>query len=473
MPDISGAEVAVAAGPERYRAWLARLSFLLALAAFAILVVFSERRSIAMLAVGLVSAIVSLSAAFWFLATRGPARWLSLGLLIASPIAVLVVFAFYGLLWVAIVSAAAWLLAGLAARAALAPHAADWRMPELEPTSRPAHPFLIMNPRSGGGKVDKFRLKAKAESLGAEVFLMTGPGEVDVADVARQAVARGADLLGVAGGDGTQALVADVAADYGIPFVVITAGTRNHFGLDLGLDRDDPAACLDALTDGVDMCVDLGRVGTKTFVNNASFGAYAEVVQSPAYRDDKLGSTLRLLPDLLSGEQGTPLDVRVGTVELRTPQAVLVGNNPYGTGDVAGLGRRARIDRGSLGVVGINVASARQAASLVRGSHSAGLTLLEGPEVVVDGDAPQIPVGVDGEAMLLPTPVRCTIRRAALRVRVPRDRPGVPTPKAHVDWPRLWRLAVHGSLPEPPVVKPVSRPATPSAPGGLDTREPG
>ena len=31
------------------------------------------------------------------------------------------------------------------------------------------------------------------------------------------------------------------------------------------------------------MRVDLGTVGTKTFVNNASFGAYAEVVQSPAY----------------------------------------------------------------------------------------------------------------------------------------------------------------------------------------------
>ena len=64
-----------------------------------------------------------------------------------------------------------------------------------------------MNPRSGGGKVEKFGLKRKAEALGAEVFLFGGPEPVDVIEVAREAVAGGADLLGVAGGDGTQALV--------------------------------------------------------------------------------------------------------------------------------------------------------------------------------------------------------------------------------------------------------------------------
>jgi diacylglycerol kinase family enzyme len=118
-------------------------------------------------------------------------------------------------------------------------------MPEYPAQPPVTHPFFIMNPRSGGGKVGKFDLKRKAEGLGAEVFLMEGPEEVDVAAVARDAVARGADLLGAAGGDGTQALVAEVAAENSIPFVVITAGTRNHFALDLGLDREDPAASPD------------------------------------------------------------------------------------------------------------------------------------------------------------------------------------------------------------------------------------
>jgi len=435
--------------PAVSRRWLARLSLLLAAAAAVLLVVFGDRHSVAMLAIGLASAVVSLAAAFWFLATRGTRRWLALALVFLSPAAAIAAFAVAGLLWVALGSAAVWLLAWLVARAALAPDPADWRMPEYVPATRAERPFLIMNPRSGDGKVGKFGLQAKAEQLGAEVYLMSGPETVDVGEVARAAVARGADLLGVAGGDGTQALVAEVAAQAGLPFLVVTAGTRNHFALDLGLDRDDPAACLDALVDGVDLLVDLGTVGDTTFVNNASFGAYAEVVQSPAYRGDKIGATLQQLPDLIAGTRGAPLDVRAAAVQLAGPQAVLVSNNPYGTGDIAGLSRRARLDGGTLAVVGVSVANARQAAGLIRGSQSGRLSVHLAPQVTVDSTAGQIPVGVDGEAMVLATPVRCEIRPKALRVRVPRNRPGVPAPKARMSWAKLWHLAAPARRPAP------------------------
>src|SRR5262249_11503280 len=156
------------------------------------------------------------------------------------------------------------------------------------------------------------------------------------------------DLLGVAGGDGTQALVAEIAAEHGIPFLVITAGTRNHFALDLGLDRDDPVTCLNALSEAVELRIDLGVVGGRTFVNNASFGAYAEVVEDPAYRGDKLRTTLELLPDLLQGHRGARLAVDADGTQVTAPNAILVSNNPYETGDIAGLGRRARLDGGVL-----------------------------------------------------------------------------------------------------------------------------
>jgi diacylglycerol kinase family enzyme len=304
-----------------------------------------------------------------------------------------------------------------------------------------------MNPRSGGGKVIRFGLKDKAEALGATVALLEGPGPVDVAELARRAVADGADLLGVAGGDGTQALVAGIAAEHDLPLLVISAGTRNHFALDLGLDREDPSRCLDALRDGVELRIDLGMIADRPFVNNASFGAYAAVVQSPAYRDDKRGTTLDLLPELLAGQRGPRLVARAGEVTVEGPQAVLVSNNVYGMGDIAGLGRRARLDRATLGVFAVTVASAVQAAGLLAGTRSRGLNRLAGPEVVVDADAPQIPVGVDGEALLLDTPVRCTIRPAALRVRVPRNRPGVPDPKPIMDYKRLLQIAL--TLPRP------------------------
>jgi diacylglycerol kinase family enzyme len=316
------------------------------------------------------------------------------------------------------------------------------------PAPRPRHPFLIMNPMSGGGKVARFGLKKKAERLGAKVAMLEGPGMVDVAAVARQAVADGADLLGVAGGDGTQALVAGIAAEHDLPFLVISAGTRNHFALDLGQDREDPATCLDALSDGEELRIDLGIIGDRTFVNNASFGAYAEVVQSPAYRDDKRGTTLQMLPDLLKGHEGARLSAHAGGTQVDGPQALLVSNDPYAMNDVAGLGRRPRLDAGQLGVVAVLVQSAPQAAGLLRRGHGSGLTVLTAAEVTVDADTPEIPVGIDGETVLVTTPVRCAIRPGALRVVVPRQRPGVPASRQPLEWPRLRRLASFRGQPD-------------------------
>jgi len=447
MDQAGGSGEAVAVTPaERPRSapeqhWLARLSFVLVALAVVFVAVFAELKSLTMLAVGLVGAAVSLAAAYFFLSRRGVWRWLSLAVFVLTPIAVIAVFALRNLLWVAAVAAAIWLLASMTARLALVRDHPDWRMPE-HPAEPPARrPYLIMNPKSGGGKVEKFDLKRKAEERGAEVFLIDGSEPVDVAKVAREAVAQGADLLGVAGGDGTQALVAGIAAEHGLPFVVISAGTRNHFALDLGLNRDDPSACLGALSDGVELRVDLGRINGQVFVNNASFGAYAEVVETPAYRGDKLNTTLNLLPDLLQGQRGVRLSARADDTEIRSPQALLVANNPYGTGDIAGLSRRARLDAGVLGVIGVKVRNVQQAIDLLRGRRAVGVRVLSTKKIEVTADAPQIPVGVDGEALSMSTPVVCTISPGALRVWVPRDRPGIVPPKPPINWARLWHLA--------------------------------
>lgn len=291
-------------------------------------------------------------------------------------------------------------------------------------TPPPRRPFLIMNPRSGGGKVARFGLVRKARAAGADVVLLEGSGTIDVAALAREAVAGGADLLGVAGGDGTQAMVAAIAADHGIPFLVLSAGTRNRFALDLGLDGDDPAAALAALTDGVEVRVDLGRIGERSFVNQASFGAYAALVTTAAYRDGRTAATLDLLPELLAGTGTAGLRVRAGTAVVSAAEAVLVSNNPYPSGDIAGLGRRTRLNRGVLGLLAITVRGARDAVKLLRSRQSGLVTQLTATEAVIEADLPTIPVGIDGETVSMATPVRCAIRPGALRVRVPRHRPG-------------------------------------------------
>jgi diacylglycerol kinase family enzyme len=435
--------------------WLARAAFALMIAAAAVLIGFAELASLAMVAIGAIGACLILAGAYEFLARRGVLRWLAAAVVIATPIAILVLFALNNLIWVALVSIALMVLAVGAARRALAPSASPPGMPARE-VQPPRRAFVIMNPRSGGGKVAKFGLKEKAEELGAKVALLDGPGIVDVAALARQAVADGADLLGVAGGDGTQALVAGIAAEHDLPFLVISAGTRNHFAMDLGLDRDDPATCLDALTDGVEQRIDLGIIGDRTFVNNASFGAYAEVVESPAYRDDKTGTTLQILPDLLSGHRGAKLSARAGDTTVTAPQALLVSNDPYEISDVAGLGRRARLDAGILGVIAVTVNNALQAVMLLRGAKGQGLTVLRAEEVVVDADVPEIPVGIDGETVMMPTPVICTIRPKVLRVRVPRHRPGVVAAAAEprLNWSALAKLASFRSGEERPGLLP-------------------
>jgi diacylglycerol kinase family enzyme len=420
--------------------WLARASFVLLLAAGVVLVALAGLGGLVLVGVGAVGAVLMVAGAYIFLAHRATVRLVGAALVVLTPVAMLVVFAVNDLLWVALVSVVLVVAAVAAARSALAPPEPDPGMPAVEAPA-PRRAFLIMNPRSGGGKVARFGLKAKAEALGAKVVLLEGPGTVDVAALARTAVAEGADLLGVAGGDGTQALVAGIAAEHDLPFLVISAGTRNHFAMDLGLDREDPSACLDALTDGVEQRIDLGLIGGRTFVNNASFGAYAEVVQSPAYRDDKAGTTLQVLPDILSGHRGARLSATAGAVTITAPQAVLVSNGPYAGGDLAGLSRRARLDSGRLGVVAVRVDSARQAVDLLRRGSGHGVTTLTAEEVVVDADMAQIPVGIDGETVTMPTPVRCVVRPRALRVRVPRNRPGNRPPTPPLDWPTLRRLA--------------------------------
>ncbi|MER5470631.1 diacylglycerol kinase family protein [Streptomyces sp. NPDC002935] len=426
--------------PARER-WAARASLAAAVLAVALPLVFGGVRGFLLLLAALAGMAVSAAALWWMLTRRGLLRWIAGLLAVVVPIAVIVVLA-VTLLWTLLLSPVLWILAVWSGRYALRSARDRVRPMKEHRTAPPRRPFVLMNPRSGGGKVARFGLVEKAERLGARVVLLDPEHHQDVTELAREAVAGGADLLGVAGGDGTQALVAAVAAEHGLPFLVVSAGTRNHFAMDLGLDRDDPATCLDALTNGVELRVDLGFAGEHPFVNNASFGAYAAVVQDPAYRDDKIGTIMELLPDLLTRQRGPRLTARAAGTTLDAPQALLVSNNPYRTNDPAGLGRRERLDAGLLGILGVKVDSAVEAAALLLSPDPQGLSVLTARDVVVGADSDELEVGIDGEAMVLPTPVRCRIEPGVLRVIVPKERPGTPTVHPTLDWRRLLALAM-------------------------------
>ena len=218
------------AGVTRGQRWLARLAFAAALAAAVVLLLSGALKSVTALLLGFAGLAIICAAAWWFLANRGIVRWLACAVLVAAPAGVIAVYVAAGLLWEVALSVVLAVGAVTAGRTALSSGRSPAKLREGAAAPQ-RQPFVIMNPRSGGGKVGKFGLKDKAAALGAEVALLEGPGVVDVAAMARRAVDAGADLLGVAGGDGTQALVAGIAAGRDVPMMVISAGTRNHFAL--------------------------------------------------------------------------------------------------------------------------------------------------------------------------------------------------------------------------------------------------
>jgi diacylglycerol kinase family enzyme len=244
----------------------------------------------------------------------------------------------------------------------------------------------------------------------------------DLATLVRAAVDRGADALAMAGGDGSQAIVASVAAEAGLPYACIPAGTRNHFALDLGVDRDDVVGALDALVDGRERIVDLGEVNGRVFVNNVSLGLYAEAVQQERYRGAKIRTLLDTVPTLL-GPEGKPLDLRWtgprGNAHA-TGTVILVSNNTYRLGRPLGSGTRPRIDDGRLGIAVLDAAARR------------GWEQWSAPAFEVDSDAP-VPIGMDGETLVLDPPLRFRIRPRALRVRIAPGHPGASPSAAEPD----------------------------------------
>jgi len=418
-----------------------RLAALAALASAAVLAILSIDIVVSQFPRGLV-VLACLAIAFasaWYGLTRtGGARLLGAGiaiLAVAAIVAMLIADGDHFAQALAIVVGLGLML--LAMRSAFKIHV------PLHPAPDPRHPVLFYNPKSGGGKAEKFHLAEEARARGIEpIELQLG---TDLEQLVRGAVAAGADALAMAGGDGSQAVVAMVAAEQGLPYACIPAGTRNHFALDLGVDRDDVVGALDAFVGGRERRVDLAEVNGRVFVNNVSIGLYAEAVQREGYREAKLRTILDTLPEVL-GPEGEGPDLRwagPGGHEHSSGAAILVSNNRYRLGHAVGSGTRPRIDDELLGIA---VASAPGAG---RGLLQRPWREWSTPAFEVDADGP-IAAGIDGEAVTLDAPLRFRILPAALGVRIAAAHPGA-SPSAALPegaWETvlaLARIAVRGT----------------------------
>jgi diacylglycerol kinase family enzyme len=273
--------------------------------------------------------------------------------------------------------------------------------------------------------VARFGLVALAEDLGVEVFMLDHG--LDLEQLARDAIAGGADCVGMAGGDGSQALVASIAIEHDLPFVCVSAGTRNHFALDLGIDREDPRLSLHAFRDGIERRIDYATVGDRLFVNNVSLGIYATIVQQEGYREAKAETTKSMLPEML-GRTQEPFDLQFTEppgVQVDSAFLIQVSNNPYVMGATLDASQRRRLDTGTLGVVAISARSGSEAArvfalsALGQRRRSRYWHEFTAPHFEVRSRSGKAYAGVDGEALELSTPLEFQIHPRGLRLLVP------------------------------------------------------
>jgi diacylglycerol kinase family enzyme len=265
-----------------------------------------------------------------------------------------------------------------------------------------------VNPRSGDGTAARTGLADRARELGIGVIVLDG--RRDLSALAEEEVSRGADVLGMAGGDGSLAAVAAVALAHELPFVAVPAGTRNHFARDLGLDPDDPVGALGAYTDGVEGRIDVGRVNGRLFLNNVSLGLYGEAVQRSAYRDEKVRVLAQTAAEML-GPSGAATGLLLADDagrEHRDPLVVLVSNNPYALGRSPARGR-PRLDGGRLGVI---VLDEPGRAPVAGRAWTARRVEVRAPAT--------LHAGLDGEAAELEPPLELEIIPTGLRVRAAR-----------------------------------------------------
>jgi diacylglycerol kinase family enzyme len=283
------------------------------------------------------------------------------------------------------------------------------------PAAPPRRPVLLINPRSGGGRATRAGLGEHAREQGIDTVVVT-PGE-NLAALVRDAVRTGADALGMAGGDGSLAVVAAAASTHDLPFVCIPAGTRNHFARDLGIDRDDLVGALDAFSDAVERRIDVGTVNGRMFLNNVSLGVYGDAVQQPAYREAKLHTLLATARAGLSSTAPAPaLRIVDGRGEAHDhPALILVSNNPYAFEPPPVIGTRPRLDGAQLGIVVLDAPGS---------GRKAPVRAWNAPSFEMQAAAPAH-AGVDGEAVDLGPLLRFAIRPAALRVRISSRHPGV------------------------------------------------
>jgi diacylglycerol kinase family enzyme len=262
-------------------------------------------------------------------------------------------------------------------------------------------------------------------NVAVRVFTPTSGAAAD--EAARAALAAGGRAVVAAGGDGTARTVASAVVGSQTPFGILPLGTLNHFAKDLRIPID-MAKAVQVIAAGRTMQVDVGDVNDRMFLNNSSIGIYPNIVvereqlRTQGYR--KWTAFAVAAARLMRRYRGVMVRVnRDGRSQTTRTPFLFVGNNEYQIDGIK-MGGRARLDGGELfACLAPRIHTRHLPALFARALVGrAGPNVLEtfsaGELHVVTPHARRIRVSMDGEVVVLSTPLVYRARRRALTVFV-------------------------------------------------------
>lgn len=283
-------------------------------------------------------------------------------------------------------------------------------------------------------------LNAEAGTAGDAKTCLEKAGSFDVRVVAPEKlkaaieaeVKKGAKRILISGGDGSIATAASVVAGTDVELALLPGGTLNHFAKDNGI----PTEMDDALKVAVGTTtrkVDVGYVGDRLFLNTSSIGAYVTFVRVRERFEKRFGyriasalAAIRIMMRLRPVRVQVEVDGRSNT--YRSP-VVFVGVDQREL-KMPSLGGRVPNGERGLQVMVVNGSRAARVlalalAAIARGTNSASQT----PEMdsfIVDKFTIELRhssagVAVDGEIVVMQTPLEYRIARDALTIVIPAE----------------------------------------------------
>lgn len=291
--------------------------------------------------------------------------------------------------------------------------------------------LIILNKKAGtknsAEKETENDIKDVFSELSIKFDFLRVKGE-NIADTVRKMLSKNYDVICAAGGDGTISTVAGSLSGTDIPLGVIPLGTLNHFAKDLNIPLDLKEA-VKVISKNKIIKIDIGEVNGKKFINNSSIGLYPKMVKKRE-KSEKLGGSKWTAMGLAFANifNRFPLMkviVRSNEKSLncKTPY-VFIGNNEYST-DLFNVGSREKITEGILGLYFPNSTTRFSMfrfalhGLLNKLDQQKDFTIVITKELSIEIKKKKIDVAIDGEVIILTSPLKYKIHPFDLKVIVP------------------------------------------------------